>query len=851
MEYQKYIDWADDRIVNDSRRVVITFLVVTLVFTAGLGNISTNAGTQQFTTGLPAEEAFERVNTEFSPTFSADTGNTQLIQEGPNVLAKPALLRMLRAQERLEDHPDLRVTSTSSAAGIVAQQLDPDATTAESQRRAVESATRSEIDAAVRRAADENPQFRSLLSNDFNRQSASASATIGLVTHELPAGLSSGSGQGGTSPLTSIQQQARFTVGSAGDGSITVFGSGILAAEFSNVVADSLILTVPAALIFILVFLSIAYRDLADMALGLLALFMAIIWTFGFMGLAGIPFSQLLISVPPLLLAVGIDFGIHAVNRYREERDGGAGIDRSMRTTTDQLLVAFFIVTGTTVIGFLSNLSSSLPPIQDFGVVAAIGIVFTFLIFGVFLPSAKVELDRLRERYPIPTFSQRPLGSEGSRLSGVLRGGVTIAERAPVVFLLVVLLVTAGAGVYATGVSTSFSQDDFLPPEENPEWIQSLPEPFAPNEYSVTETTNFLDDKFTATQGSEATIYVEGPMRQDSALEQIYRVGENPPETFVREDGRADSTSIVTIIDERAARDPEFRRLVERNDGNDNGVPDDNLGEIYDYLLSSDSRERTLNYLTEDYRSTRVVYTVESDASDAAVTDDAQTVAEDFRFEATATGGIVVFQAVSDVIFESAIVSLAIALTGTAIFLVFIYNVIEGRPSLGLVNVVPVVVTVALLAGTMRYLDIPLNAITGTMLALTIGLGVDYSVHVVHRFADEFHEYDLVTALERTVRGTGGALLGSVLTTVFGIGVLALAVFPAIGQFGILTALSVAYAFLTSLLVLPSVLVVWDRLTNDGLLDRRAIGGDIFPWADEPSVVTDQRPEDPQSDRDD
>ncbi|MDS0259718.1 MMPL family transporter [Haloarcula sp. S1CR25-12] len=813
MNYQRYIDWADDRIVNDSRKVVLAFLVVTLVFGAGLGNVSTNAGTQQFTTGLPAEEAFERVNTEFSPAFSPDTGNTQLIQEGTNVLSKDSLLRMLRAQERLEEHRDLRVSSTSSAASIVASELDPEATTTESQRLAIEDATDSEIDAAVRRAA-EDPQFTGLVSEDFNRKSASASATIGLVTHELPAGLSSGSGQGGSSPLTNIQRQAEFTVESTGQGSITVFGSGILAEEFSSVLFDSLILTVPAALLFILVFLSVAYRDLADMALGLAALFMAIIWTFGFMGLADIPFSQMLIAVPPLLLAVGIDFGIHAVNRYREEREDGADIEGSMRATTDQLLVAFGIVTGTTVIGFLSNLSSSLPPIQDFGYVAAVGIVFTFLIFGVFLPAAKVELDRLRERYPIPTFSQRPLGSEGSKLGGVLRGGVVIAQRAPVAFLLLVLVVSAGAGVYATGISTSFSQDDFLPPEDNPDWIESLPEPFAPSEYTVTETTNFLDEKFTAAQGSQVTVYVEGSMRSDGALEQVYRAGDDPPETFVREDGRADATSIVTVIQDRADRDAEFRALVARNDANDNGVPDDNLGEIYDYLLSSSSRGQALNYITEDYRSTRIVYSVEGDASDSEASADAREVADRFRYEATATGSTVVFQAVSDVIFESAIVSLAIALTGTALFLVFIYWLIEGRPSLGLVNVVPVVVTVTLLAGTMRYLDIPLNAITGTMLALTIGLGVDYSVHVVHRFADEHAEAELIPALDRTVRGTGGALLGSMLTTVFGIGVLALAVFPAIGQFGILTALSIVYAFLTSLLVLPPVLVVWSRATN-------------------------------------
>ena len=334
--------------------------------------------------------------------------------------------------------------------------------------------------------------------------------------------------------------------------------------------------------------------------------------------------------------------------------------------------------------------------------------------------------------------------------------------------------------------------------------------PIAP----LPETTNFLEEKFDTTQSSQATVYIEGPMRQDNALEQLYRAGNNPPETFVREDGRADSTSIVTVIQDRAERDPEFRDLVDANDRNDNGVPDDDLADIYAYLLDSSSRDRTLDYLTEDYRSARVVYTVESGADDGEVAQDTREVADDFRFEATATGSIVVFQAVSDVIFESAILSLAIALSGTAVFLVFIYSVLEGRPSLGIVNIVPVVVTVALLAGSMRALGIPLNASTGTMLALTIGLGVDYSVHDVHRFADEFETHDLATAMDRTVRGTGGALLGSVLTTIFGIGVLALAVFPAIGQFGILTALSVAYAFLTSLLVLPSVLVVWDRLTN-------------------------------------
>jgi predicted RND superfamily exporter protein len=81
---------------------------------------------------------------------------------------------------------------------------------------------------------------------------------------------------------------------------------------------------------------------------------------------------------------------------------------------------------------------------------------------------------------------------------------------------------------------------------------------------------------------------------------------------------------------------------------------------------------------------------------------------------------------------------------------------------------------------------------------------------------DEYAERDLYTALHRTVVGTGGALTGSMLTTVSGVGVLALALNPAVGVFGLLIALSVLYAYLASMFVLPSVLVLWARLTDHG-----------------------------------
>jgi uncharacterized membrane protein YdfJ with MMPL/SSD domain len=62
-----------------------------------------------------------------------------------------------------------------------------------------------------------------------------------------------------------------------------------------------------------------------------------------------------------------------------------------------------------------------------------------------------------------------------------------------------------------------------------------------------------------------------------------------------------------------------------------------------------------------------------------------------------------------------------------------------------------------------------------------------------------------------TVTGTGGALLGSAATTVGGFGTLVLAILPILRQFGIITGLTIVYAFLASVLVLPSLLVFWTR----------------------------------------
>lgn len=813
IEYQRYIDIIDRWIVDRNKTVILAFLVLTLILSAGLGMTATDSGTSQFTEGVPAQEAFEDVNDNFEwQPFAGGTESTTLLQQEENVLGKSSLLSMLKAQYRLDQRVSQDIVGTNSFARIVAQQLNPEATTLERQVRTIERSSRSDIRQAVRQILDEQPSTAGLLSKDLNSQDPSASAALATVTHQLP-GLSDDSSAGtqGTSPLTPIQQRAKFVVGSV-DSDITVFGSGLVSAELSSVISDSLILVIPAATVLIFIFLVIAYRDPFDLVTGLVCIGMTMVWTFGFMGWAGIAFTQMLITVPPLLLAVGIDFGIHAVNRYREERVVGTDPTDSMEVATDQLLPAFFIVTGTTVLGFAANLTSDLGPIQDLGLVAGVGILFTFLIFGIFLPALKLLVDTKRKQYNLPSFSITPLGSEDSATGKVLSVGVTIARRGPYVFFAVILLSTAVMGAYGTGIDTRFATEDFLPPEESPEYVEALPESIAPSGYTVTQTINLLEETFESSDSDTVTIYIKGELQRDSRLEELYRLNEEPPDSFVRNGNRADATSILSVINQYERASSEFKNLVARNDMNDNGVPDQNLDVIYKNLFNSPYADQAESYMTADYSSTRIVYSVKSEESQEQITTDTQKLASDAKMSATATGSVVVTKAVSDVIAESAYTSLALAILASAVFLVIAYWILERRPGLGIANLVPILLTIAALAATMRYLDIPFNVLTGTTLSIGIGLGVDYSAHLVHRFSEEYRgSVELYEALAVSVRGTGGALAGSMLTTTSGTGVLILAVIPILGQFGLLIALSVLYSFVASVVALPTTIVIWKR----------------------------------------
>ena len=115
----------------------------------------------------------------------------------------------------------------------------------------------------------------------------------------------------------------------------------------------------------------------------------------------------------------------------------------------------------------------------------------------------------------------------------------------------------------------------------------------------------------------------------------------------------------------------------------------------------------------------------------------------------------------------------------------------------------------------MTLLGIPYTIITSITTALSIGIGVDYTIHIIHRYREHFaRQRNPETAAIRTLATTGSALLGSALTTALGFAVLTLSPLQSFEQFGITAAITIIYALIVSILVVPPAMTVWGAYQN-------------------------------------
>ena len=567
--------------------------------------------------------------------------------------------------------------------------------------------------------------------------------------------------------------------------------------------------------------LASARRMLADTSVVMLTIVLVVLWMNGVgallqrIGVLG-PLTEVAQIVPILLVGLGVDYGIHLTSRYRDEVGAGSTVDRGMRTAIGTVGVALVLATVTTSIGFLTNIVNPIPALRDFGVLASVGIVLSFVLMLTFVPALRIVLDRRAQagdRLP-----REGLGATRDRLLPELAGRTSVlAERAPVPTLIVALVLGGFGYLGLSNISTEFSFTDFLP-EDSP----------------VVLTLATIEESFGGGFGETTQVLVEDAELTDPEVfnafgEVTAALGDTPDVlTVSTPDGPvASTTSPATLVQQLLLPGPDGTPVAP-------GFAEAALAAGYDPVtgrIAEDGDVAALLIAARDVAPERAeaVLAFDADTPVAALLEVDTQAGDDRALElrdaivedATAltdagasiaiTSNAIITAGIVESLSDSQVASLFITLIAATLVLMLTFWIENRRPFLGVLTMLPVALVVLWTFGLMYVSGIPFGPVTATLTGLAVGIGVPYTIHMARRFEEDRLRYDtLEEAIRETTRNTGGALAGSAFTTAGGFGILITSTLVPFQQMGQVTAYAIGLSLVGALLVLPSLLVLWE-----------------------------------------
>ena len=576
-------------------------------------------------------------------------------------------------------------------------------------------------------------------------------------------------------------------------------------------------------------------RTLSDLLLSLGTILLSIGWMQGvgallgpgFLDIIGPP-NQISQIGPILLIGLGVDYAIHFTGRYREELGNGQSINDSTKNTLSSVGIALSLATLATIVGFLSNVVSPLPEFKDFGITVSFGILFALLLVMTFVPAIRSLLDKRAETKN--SISRDAFSSSGESVLNKIAGASSIIPRKLKLISIALLIGVSSYGyVSFTNLDTVFNFTDFLP-EDDP----------------VVATLAVLTDEFGGGFGETTSVLLEGvdlatpeihnaiidAIRDLAGADNIVTFGEN----VANESVVASLGAMLAPQDAIPGAPPQAPDMelvsglmsygveIMSGEGLD-ALKVSSSGDVdglYKFLLAKDP----ITFFGSLYLDDQEVFTAQqikittSAGSEGSrqLTDDIYAAFQpviDLGVNVAATNDSIVTNSVSDLISASQFQSLVFAIFSSMLFLIIYYWIDLRRPFLGVVTIFPVI---AIVMGTylgMNLLEIPLNPVTATLTGIAIGIGVPFVIHVTNRFREALSkDSNPVSAITTTLKTTGGSLFGSAFTTMAGFGILTTSTLKPFQQMGQVVLVSIGFALVASILILPTLLVLWANYHN-------------------------------------
>jgi len=551
-------------------------------------------------------------------------------------------------------------------------------------------------------------------------------------------------------------------------------GTPFMIMDISEIIQNDLKFLVPLVLLLICVSLFLTFRSLRGVILPILSVSISAIWTLGIMSILKIPLTIISDIILVILIAVGSAYSIHVISKFKEEVTE-KNKQRKSEEALSEIGIPVLLAAVTTIAGFLSFVFGSyLTMIREFGIFSSLGIFFALVISVTFVPAVLSLLPAMRNALPGDTEKRDIFTRFADRVGElVLRNGKYIFIGG----VIVVIISIAG-----------------IPRIQRKVDILDYFKRGAP----IRMTEEMMGQKFGGSIPIQ--ILVEGDIQEPLVLKEMKRL-----ENFLEFEANVNNPqSVADLIEEMSDVMDEGKTIP------DSKAKVGNLWfllegeEIMSQLVNPEKTEAVIQATIEDMNTERMGKLVETigkytkEANDSNVT-------------FAQTGMPSIYKKLDDSIVSSQIQSLIISIGLVFMCLIFLMRSFYG----GLMGLAPMGFSILIVFGFMGFCGIPLDIATVLLGGISIGIGIDYSIHFISRFKKEFKKAGIkLEALDKTLETTGKAILINVITVTIGFLMLVFGNLVPLQRFGILVAVIMVGSGIGAITLLPAIIL----LTKTGLL---------------------------------
>ena len=577
-------------------------------------------------------------------------------------------------------------------------------------------------------------------------------------------------------------------------GKIHLGGIPMIADDMMTFIKSDIIVFGLGVLLFIIATLWFVFRKLIWIIVPISSCFFSVIIMIGLLGLLGWKVTVISSNFIALMLILTMAMNIHISTRFLQlKKNYSSKTNLEILTlTTNKMFWPILYTVLTTVIAFLSLIFSEIKPIIDFGWMMTFGLITSFIITFTLLPTllnfTSTKNINVKE-------------NEESKFTNFL-GNLSLNYQIPIFIITVLVL-----GLSVIGISKLEVENSFIN--------------YFSKKTEIYKGMKLIDEELGGTTPLEVILKfpkIEKEVsNEDDDFDNWDEKNEEDDEKYWFTKDKIDTIANVhNYLDNlpQVGKVLSFSSIIDVATQLNNNKPLGTLemGVLYTKIPETIKTEIIDPYISIENNEARISLRIIDSQENLRRNDLINKINYDIQNELgikkdsyKLAGVLILFNNLLQSLFKSQILTLGLVMIGIfAMFIILFRNI-----KLSLIGVVPNFIAAFFILGIIGMLNIPLDMMTITIAAITIGIAVDNSIHYIYRFKEEFNKLkDYKKTLKVCHSTVGNAILNTSITIVFGFSILVLSKFIPTIYFGVFTGLAMLLAMISVLTLLPSLILV-------------------------------------------